>query len=157
MQIQIQNDCFFLLHPDVISDPAHMERFQSAIDFWDLTNRQDWHVCEQMQLGIRSRVMPLVPHPAALAPVEALGVTQDDLHRPGTVVQLGLPPRRIDLLTRITGVEFGDAWERRIDHDIEGRPVAYLGLADLIANKRATGRAQDLVDASLLEVDFDKR
>lgn len=90
------------------------------------------------------------------APVEALGVTQDDLHRPGTVVQIGLPPRRIDLLTRITGVEFGNAWERRIDHDTEGRPVAYLGLADLIANKRATGRAQDLVDVSLLEVDSGK-
>ena len=52
---KIQNDCFFLLHPDVISEPKHMERFQSAIEFWDLTNRQDWHVCEQMQLGIQSR------------------------------------------------------------------------------------------------------
>ena len=51
----IQNDCFFLLHPDVINDPERMERFQSAIEFWDLTNRQDWHVCEQMQLGTRSR------------------------------------------------------------------------------------------------------
>lgn len=90
------------------------------------------------------------------APVEALGVTRDDLHRPGTVVQLGLPPRRIDLLTRITGVEFGDAWERRVDQDLEGRPVAYLGLPDLVANKRATGRAQDLVDVSLLEVDSGK-
>jgi Rieske 2Fe-2S family protein len=51
---KIQNDCFFLLHPDVIRDPERMERFQSAIDFWDLTNRQDWHVCEQMQLGVQS-------------------------------------------------------------------------------------------------------
>ena len=52
---KIQNDCFFLLHPDVIRDPKRMERFQSAIAFWDLTNRQDWGVCEQMQLGIQSR------------------------------------------------------------------------------------------------------
>jgi Rieske 2Fe-2S family protein len=51
---QIQNDCFFLMHPDVIADPARMERFQSAIEFWDLTNRQDWEVCEQMQQGTGS-------------------------------------------------------------------------------------------------------
>ena len=50
-----QNDCFFLLHPDVIADPDHMERFQSAIEFWDMTNRQDWQVCEQMQQGLRSQ------------------------------------------------------------------------------------------------------
>lgn len=52
---QIQNDCHFLLHPDVISDPGAMARFQSAIEFWDLTNRQDWQVCEQMQRGLGSR------------------------------------------------------------------------------------------------------
>ncbi len=52
---KIENDCFFLLHPDVIVDPKLMERFQSAIEFWDLTNRQDWQVCEQMQLGLKSQ------------------------------------------------------------------------------------------------------
>ncbi len=73
--------------------------------------------------------------------------------RPGTVVQIGLPPRRIDPLTRITGVDFDTAWRRRVEQTLEGRPIPYLGRADLIANKRATGRAQDLVDASLLEAD----
>jgi Rieske 2Fe-2S family protein len=52
---EITNDCYFLLHPDVINDASKMERFQSAIDFWDMTNKQDWDVCEQMQLGTRSR------------------------------------------------------------------------------------------------------
>lgn len=52
---RIINDCFFLLHPDVIADRARMDRFQSAIEFWDMTNREDWRVCEQMQLGLRSR------------------------------------------------------------------------------------------------------
>ena len=52
---QIQNDCFFLLHPNVIAEPALMERFQSAVEFWDTTNREDWAVCEQMQLGLGSR------------------------------------------------------------------------------------------------------
>ena len=50
----IRIDCFFL-HPDLICDPQRMERFQSAIQFWDLTNRQDWQVCEQMQLGLKSQ------------------------------------------------------------------------------------------------------
>ena len=52
---QIQNDCFFLMHPDVIADAERMERFKSAIEFWDMTNLQDWKVCEQMQQGTRSR------------------------------------------------------------------------------------------------------
>lgn len=52
---RIQNDCFFLLHPDVINDTKHMKRFESAIAFWDMTNREDWQVCEQMQQGLRSR------------------------------------------------------------------------------------------------------
>ena len=85
------------------------------------------------------------------APVEALGVTLTDLLHPGTVIQLGLPPRRIDLLNRITGVTFHDAWRGRVERTLDGRSIAYLGRADLVANKRATGRAQDIVDLSLLE------
>lgn len=52
---EITNDCYFLLHPDVMNDSEKMERFQSAIEFWDMTNKQDWAVCEQMQLGTSSR------------------------------------------------------------------------------------------------------
>jgi len=52
---RIQNDCHFLLHPSVIADASAMARFKSAIEFWDLTNRQDWQVCEQMQQGVGSR------------------------------------------------------------------------------------------------------
>jgi len=51
---QIENDCFFLAHPDVIADKKLMDRFQSAVEFWDITNRQDWQVCEQMQQGLKS-------------------------------------------------------------------------------------------------------
>ena len=85
------------------------------------------------------------------APLESLAVAREDLLRPGTVIQLGLPPRRIDLLTRITGVEFEDAWHGRIEQELEGRSIAYLGRAELLANKRATARAQDLADVALLE------
>ena len=51
---RIGNDCFFLVHPDVLADHKLMERFQSAVKFWDLTNQEDWQVCEQMQLGLKS-------------------------------------------------------------------------------------------------------
>lgn len=52
---KIINDCYFLFHPDVINDPKAQERIKSAVEFWDLTNRQDWKVCEQMQVGTKSK------------------------------------------------------------------------------------------------------
>jgi hypothetical protein len=85
------------------------------------------------------------------APVAALGVSQADLTRPDSVVQIGLPPRRIDLLTDITGVEFGRAWAGRVSAGMAGLEVPFLGRAELIANKRATGRPKDLADLAELE------
>jgi len=69
---------------------------------------------------------------------------------PGTVIQLGVAPRRIDLLTRIDGVEYEHAAERALPVAIDGLVIPTIGLADLIANKRATGRPQDVVDAERL-------
>ena len=69
---------------------------------------------------------------------------------PGTVIQLGVAPRRIDLLTRIDGVEFADAARRALALTIDGIVVPTIALADLIANKRATGRPQDQIDAERL-------
>ena len=85
------------------------------------------------------------------APLEALGVTREDLLCPGTVIQLGLPPRRIDLLTRISGVDFDAAWRGRVEHMLDDCALPYLGRTELIVNKRATGRAQDLVDVMVLD------
>ena len=52
---KIINDCYFLFHPDVINDKNAQERINSAVEFWDLTNKQDWQVCEQMQVGTKSK------------------------------------------------------------------------------------------------------
>ena len=52
---KIINDCYWLFRPEVISDPKAQAGIKSAIDFWDLTNKQDWQVCEQMQTGTRSK------------------------------------------------------------------------------------------------------
>ena len=51
---KIYNDCYWLFHPDTINDPSSMSGIQSAVEFWDLTNKQDWKVCEQMQIGTKS-------------------------------------------------------------------------------------------------------
>ncbi len=69
----------------------------------------------------------------------------------GTVLQLGVEPNRIDLLTRIEPLEFGPAWSRREASTYGGVPIPVLGLDDLITAKRAAGRAQDLLDADWLE------
>jgi hypothetical protein len=93
-----------------------------------------------------------------LAALRAFGaplfdLTAEDLQEPGTVFQLGVVPSRIDLLTGITGVEFATAWANRIELNVEGLTVPCIGRADLVANKRATGRAKDLADVELLERD----
>lgn len=82
------------------------------------------------------------------APLDQL--TERDLATPEQVYQIGVPPNRIDLLTSISGVEFEDAWPRRIEVAIEGKPIPVLGRNDLIRNKEATGRARDRADLALL-------
>jgi hypothetical protein len=85
------------------------------------------------------------------APLPDLGITAADFNRPGTVIQLGMAPNRIDILTEISGVpDFGAAWNDRVEHEIEGRSIPFLGLDALITNKRAAGRLKDLADIEAL-------
>jgi hypothetical protein len=85
------------------------------------------------------------------APLDDLHVTRQDLETPGMVVQLGLPPNRIDLLTAISGVpDFATAWESRVVHEVRGRQVPFLGRELLIKNKEASGRRKDLADVEAL-------
>jgi predicted nucleotidyltransferase len=80
-----------------------------------------------------------------------LGLTRKDFEQPGTVVQLGYPPNRIDLLTAIDGVEFDDCLARKLVVKVAGVDLPVIGLEDFRANKRAAGRAQDLADLDSLE------
>lgn len=82
------------------------------------------------------------------APLQDL--TPHDLATPGVVFQIGLPPLRIDILTAISGVRFARAWPRRQRATFDDVPVAVLGRADFLTNKRATGRIKDLADAERL-------
>ena len=78
-------------------------------------------------------------------------LTLEDLTGPDTVFQIGVVPCRIDILTSISGVEFDAAWPRRKELEIEGLSAACIGREDLITNKRAAGRPQDLADVARLE------
>ena len=84
------------------------------------------------------------------APVAAMGIRREDLTRADMVVQMGLPPRRIDILTSITGVGFDEAWAGRVTHEVVGLGIPFLGRAALVRNKKATGRAKDRADLEAL-------
>src|SRR5688572_25133314 len=73
----------------------------------------------------------------------SLDITAADFQADDRVIQLGRAPNRVDLLTRLYGVEFAGAWERRVAARLETVPVWMISREDLIANKRATGRTQD--------------
>jgi predicted nucleotidyltransferase len=68
----------------------------------------------------------------------------------GTVHSFGREPLRVDLLAQPSGVEFQACYERRIEADVDGVRVPFIGLEDLIANKAASGRTQDFADLEKL-------
>lgn len=83
----------------------------------------------------------------------SLGLTIGDFTSPGKIVQLGVAPNRIDLLTAIDGVTFSDAWAHRVPGPFGSATVDYIGLADLIRNKQTSARPQDLLDIEDLSAD----
>jgi hypothetical protein len=86
------------------------------------------------------------------APVDAHGIREADLSTPGVVYQIGLPPRRIDILTEISGISFDEAWATHVEVEISGTRAPFIGRQALIQNKRATGRDKDLIDARTLDL-----
>ncbi len=80
----------------------------------------------------------------------SLGLTAADFEKREHVIQLGVPPVRIDLLTSLTGVSWEDAYAGRAEGMYGDVPVSYLGRRELVANKRATGRLKDLADLEAL-------
>jgi hypothetical protein len=80
------------------------------------------------------------------APLEHDRITPDTFAEKQVVYQIGVAPVRIDILTEITGVEFADAWKKRVESTFFGVPVHFISLDDLRTNKRALGRDSDLKD-----------
>ncbi len=88
----------------------------------------------------------------ALAQYGALlsGLTPADF-MDGSTFQIGQPPERIDILQHIDGVSFDEAWEKRVEGSIDGdTPTSVISRDDLIRNKLASGRKQDILDVNLL-------
>ena len=82
---------------------------------------------------------------------QGIGLTAHDFQQPEMVIQLGYPPNRVDLITSPSGVEFEQCWTNRLELKLDGVDVPFIGREELIANKRATGRSQDMVDIESLE------
>lgn len=81
----------------------------------------------------------------------SVGLTREDFLRENYVIQLGVEPNRLDILTGISGVSFEEAWAARVSGTLEGLPVWFISRELLIRNKQASGRDQDLADVRTLE------
>lgn len=81
----------------------------------------------------------------------SLGLQPHDFMDPEQVVQLGYPPNRIDIIGALEGVEFETCYRSRIEVDLDGTIVPFIDREALKANKRATGRLQDLADLERLD------
>jgi hypothetical protein len=91
-----------------------------------------------------------------LQALEAFGapsdnLSQNDLQKEDIIFQIGTAPRRIDILTSVDGLNFEEAYANSQTIKIDEIPVQVLSIADLIKNKRATGRTKDLADVESLE------
>ena len=82
--------------------------------------------------------------------VAALGLKANDFDESYRVIQLGVPPYRIDILTSLTGLTFADAWASRVEADVGQTRVNFIGREALIRNKRTTGRSKDKADLEAL-------
>jgi hypothetical protein len=78
-------------------------------------------------------------------------VTKEDFAIPGITFQIGVQPVRIDIITAVDGLTFVLAWQNRVESDYGGERVFVVSREDLIRNKRASGRPQDLADIDALE------
>ena len=111
-------------------------RFTKDLDVWTDPNPEN-----------AGRILEALRHFGA--PTTSL--EEVDLAHAGTVFQIGVAPNRIDVITAIDGVLFSDAWPARVKARYGDQTIGVIGRAHLIANKRATGRPQDLLDAESLE------
>ena len=80
----------------------------------------------------------------------SVGLTATDFERPGQIIQLGVPPVRVDIITSITGVSWEDAFSTRAQGKYGDIPVYFIGREQFVMNKRALGRKRDLADLEAL-------
>jgi predicted nucleotidyltransferase len=78
-------------------------------------------------------------------------VTVDDLTNPDLIYQIGVEPVRVDIMSGVSGLKFEEAWEHRVETDYGGVVAPVLSIDDIIAAKKATGRAKDRIQARELQ------
>ena len=97
-----------------------------------------------------SNAARVVQAPADFRLRQLLASAPDDFTAPDAILQLGRPPLRIDILTSISGVVFGDCYPNRVMVDVDGSELPFVGRVCLIANKKASGRLKDQLDVEEL-------
>jgi len=106
------------------------------IDFWVMTSAEN---AKAVMRALKRFGAPLQ------------NVSESDFETEGTILQIGVIPRRIDIITKIDGVRFEDAWPRAVSVELDGCRIPVISLEDLLANKCASGRLKDLADVATLE------
>lgn len=102
------------------------------------------------QSGPRERASRIQAFAKFGAPVE--GISAQDLMEPGSFFRMGTPPVMVDILPTIRGVDFDEAWKRRVDVVVSDNfAVPVISREDLLSSKRAAARTQDLADVEMLE------
>lgn len=112
-------------------------RYTKDLDLWIATDRQN---AEKVYEALKAFGAPLA------------NLSVEDFTRQGYFYQMGRPPFRLDIVMSISGVEFQPAWERRVEIELAGNVIPFIALSDLIVNKKASGRPQDLIDVVNLEL-----
>ena len=81
---------------------------------------------------------------------ESVGLTGADFDKSDRVVQLGVPPVRVDIVTSLTGISWEEAYSGKVEGKYANIPVFYIGREQFILNKRTLGRKKDLADLEAL-------
>jgi hypothetical protein len=84
------------------------------------------------------------------APLATFAVTEQDFVQPGGILQLGLPPARIDIINTVDGINFDEAIQAQVFIHLQGHEIPVIGLEALLKNKTASARPQDLADVAAL-------
>jgi hypothetical protein len=111
-------------------------RATSDIDIWVNPTQAN---AQKVFVAVRDFGAPLID-------VTVATFSQDD-----AIIQLGVAPNRIDIITTIDGVDFPSAWDAHVIRDLDGVTLPVLSIPDLIRNKSSTGREKDLLDVAKLK------
>ena len=111
-------------------------RFTQDIDFWIWTDGEN-----------ATRIITVL----GKFGFNSLNLQEEDFLNEENIIQLGYPPNRIDIINQIDGVAFKDAFENREVFKNEQMVMNFIGIEQLIQNKKASGRLQDLADLEILE------